>query len=173
VAGVEAALIATGALLPVLMALRWRAVLAVDGQAVSPRDVALLRRIDVFAPLGPVELERLAEALEPARAAGGEAIVRQGEPGDRFYVIVAGTVDVSVDGERVREQGPGEYFGEIALLRDGPRTATITARDDVELRSLRREPFLATVAGHGGSAEAAEAAAVRRLATARPVAAAG
>jgi MFS family permease len=173
VAGVEAALIATGALLPVLIALRWRAVLAVDGQAVSPRDVALLRRIDVFAPLGPVELERLAEALEPARAAGGEAIVRQGEPGDRFYVIVAGTVDVSVDGERVREQGPGEYFGEIALLRDGPRTATVTARDDVELRSLRREPFLATVAGHGGSAEAAEAAAVRRLATARPVAAAG
>ncbi|MEA2291216.1 MAG: hypothetical protein QOF17_236 [Solirubrobacteraceae bacterium] len=173
VVGVEAALIATGAVLPVLMALRWRAVLAVDGQAASPRDVALLRRIDVFAPLGPVELERLAEALEPARAAAGEAIVRQGEPGDRFYVIVTGTVDVSVDGRRVREQGPGEYFGEIALLRDSPRTATVTARDDVELRSLRREPFLATVAGHGGSAEAAEAAAMRRLGTARPVATAG
>lgn len=173
VTGVEAALIATGALLPVLIALRWRAVLAVDGEAVSPRDVALLRRIDVFAPLGPVELERLAEALEPARAAGGEAIVRQGEPGDRFYVIVAGTVDVSVDGERVREQGPGEYFGEIALLRGGPRTATVTAREDVELRTLRREPFLATVTGDDGSRAVAEASAVRRLATARPAAAAG
>jgi MFS family permease len=173
VAGVEAALIATGAVLPVLIALRWRAVLAVDGRTVSPEDVALLQRTDVFAPLGPLGLERLAEALEPVRVAAGAAIVREGEQGDRFYLIVAGTVDVSVNGAPVREQGPGEYFGEIALLRDSPRTATITARDDVELRSLRREPFLATVAGHGGSAEAAEATAVRRLATARPVAAAG
>jgi MFS family permease len=173
VVGVEAALIATGAVLPVLIALRWRAVLAVDARAVSPEDLALLRAVDVFAPLGPVELERLAEALEPVRAAAGEALFRQGEAGEGFYLIVSGTVEVAVDGVRVREQGPGSYFGEIALLRDSPRTATVTARDDLELRMLRREPFLATVAGHGGSAAAAEATAVRRLATARPVAAAG
>jgi MFS family permease len=173
VTGVEAALIATGALLPVLIMLRLGAVLAIDASAVSAEDLSLLRGIDVFAPLGPVALERLAEALEPARAAAGEAIVRQGEEGDRFYVIVAGTVEVSVDGARVREQGAGEYFGEIALLRGGPRTATVTAREDVELRTLRREPFLATVTGDDGSRAVAEASAVRRLATARPAAAAG
>lgn len=173
VVGVEAALVATGALLPVLIALRWGAVLTVDARMVSPEDLALLRAVDVFAPLGPVELERLAEALEPVRAAAGEAIFRQGEAGEAFYLIVSGTVEVAVDGVGVREQGPGSYFGEIALLRDSPRTATVTARDDLELRMLRREPFLATVAGHGGSAAAAEATAVRRLATARPVAAAG
>ena len=172
-AGVEAALIAAGALLPVLTALRWRAVLAIDAQAVSPQDLALLRSVDLFAPLGPVELERLAEALEPVRVAAGVPVVRQGEEGDRFFLIVAGTVDVAVDGVDVREQGAGEYFGEIALLRDSPRTATVTAREDVELRALRRETFLATVTGHGGTAAAAEATAVRRLATARPVAAAG
>ena len=173
VTGVEAALIATGALLPVLIALRLRAVLAIDASAVSAADLSLLRRIDVFAPLGPVALERLAEAMEPARAAAGEAIVRQGQEGDRFYVIVAGTVEVTVDGAVVREQGPGEYFGEIALLRDSPRTATVVAREDVELRALRRGPFLATVTGDDGSRAVAEASAVRRLATARPAAAAG
>ena len=147
--------------------------LAIDALAISPQDLALLRSVDLFAPLGPVELERLAEALEPVRVAAGLPVVRQGEEGDRFFLIVAGTVDVAVDGVNVREQGAGEYFGEIALLRDSPRTATVTAREDVELRALRRETFLATVTGHGGTAAAAEATAVRRLATARPVAAAG
>jgi hypothetical protein len=173
VVGVEGALLAVGAFLPVLVVLRWRALLGLDARAVSAEDVALLRRLDVFAGLGPVELERLAEALEPVRVASGETVIRQGEEGDRFYVIVAGAVDVAVDGAIVREQGPGDYFGEIALLRDTPRTATVTARGDVELRALRRDVFLGTVTGHNGSAAAVEAAASRRLATARPVAVAG
>jgi MFS family permease len=173
VVGVEGALLAVGAFLPVLVVLRWRALLGLDARAVSAQDVALLRRLDVFAGLGPVELERLAEALEPVRVASGETVIRQGEEGDRFYVIVAGAVDVAVDGAIVREQGPGGYFGEIALLRDTRRTATVTARGDVELRALRRDVFLGTVTGHNGSAAAVEAAASRRLATARPVAVAG
>ena len=172
-AGIEAALIVVGALLPVLVALRWGAVLALDALPVPVDDVALLKGIDVFAPLGPVELERLAEALEPVRVSAGEAIVRQGEPGERFYVVVTGTVDVSVDGAVVREEGPGEYFGEIALLNDSPRTASVIAREDVELRSLDRDVFLGTVTGHDGSGMAVEAIASRRLATARPVAVAG
>lgn len=171
--GIEAALIATGALLPVAIALRLRAVLAIDASTASPADLALLRGADLFAALGPVALERLAEALVPVHATAGEAVIRQGEPGDRFYLIVSGTVDVAVDGLHVREQGPGDYFGEIALLRDSPRTATVIAREDVELRALGRDPFLATVLGHGDSSAAAEAVATRRLATARPVAAAG
>jgi MFS family permease len=173
VAGIEVALVATGALLPVLVVLRRRSVLDLDARVVSPADVALLRAVDVFALLGPVELERLAEALEPVHVRAGEAVIRQGEAGDRFYLVVAGTVDVTVDGAHVREQGPGGYFGEIALLRDSPRTATISAREDVELRALGRDEFLGTVTGHRGTAEAAEAAAARRLATARPVAVAG
>jgi CRP-like cAMP-binding protein len=80
---------------------------------------------------------------------------------------------VSVDGAPVRSQGPGGYFGEIALLRDVPRTATVTARGEVDLRALRREDFLAAVAGHPGSAAAADTVAVGRLAKARPVAMAG
>jgi hypothetical protein len=172
-AGIEAALIAVGAFLPVLVALRWRALLGLDARAISAEDVALLRGVEVFAMLGPVELERLVEALEPVHVAAGETVIRQGEEGDRFYVLVAGSVDVAVDGVTVREQGPGEYFGEIALLNDSPRTATVTALEDVELRALRRDDFLGTVTGHTGSAAAIEAAAARRLATARPVAVAG
>ena len=170
--GVKAGLIITGAILPLMLLLRWRAVRALDA-FVSPHDVALLRRVDIFAPLGPVELERLAEALVPVSAAAGEAVVRQGEGGDLFYVIVSGTAEVSVDGTVVREEGPGDYFGEIALLRDTPRTATVTAREPLELRALRRDAFLGAVTGDSGSAEAAEAIAGRRLATARPLAVAG
>jgi len=172
-AGVKAALVATGVLLPLLVLVRWRAVLAVDVPLVPGAEVALLRRIDIFAALRPVELERLAEALEPVTATAGEAIIRQGEEGDRFYVIVSGTVDVGVDDVRVRELGEGEYFGEIALLHGGPRTATVTAREAVDLRALGRDVFLGTVTGHGESGAAAEAAAVRRLATSQPVAVAG
>jgi MFS family permease len=173
VAGIEGALIAVGALLPVLVVLRRSALLGLDARAISAEDVALLRRVDVFAMLGPVELERLAEALEAVFVPAGEDVIRQGEEGDRFYVVVAGAVDVAVDGAVVGQEGPGDYFGEIALLNDSPRTATVTAREDVELRALRREDFLGTVTGHTGSATAVEAAAARRLATARPVAVAG
>jgi hypothetical protein len=170
--GIATALVVTGAILPVMLVLRWRGVRALD-LVVSPHDVALLRRVDIFAALGPVELERLAEALVPVSAAAGEAVVRQGEGGDLFYVIVSGTAEVSVDGAVVREEGPGDYFGEIALLRDTPRTATVTAREPLDLRALRRDAFLGAITGDSGSAEAAEAIAGRRLATARPLAVAG
>jgi MFS family permease len=174
VTSVEAALVVIGALLPVALAVRWRAVRGVDAAEVSPEDLALLRAVDIFAPLGAVALERLAEALEPVHAPAGEAVVTQGERGaDRFYVIAAGDVDVSVDGKPVRTQGLGEYFGEIALLRDSPRTATVVARGPVELRALRREDFLAAVAGHAGAAAAADTVVGGRLATARPLAMAG
>jgi CRP-like cAMP-binding protein len=145
----------------------------VDATTPEPADVALLQGVDIFAPLGPVEIERLAEALEPVRVAAGEIVVRQGEPGDRFYLVVAGTVEVEIDGAIVREEGPGDYFGEIALLRDTPRTATVVARTEVELRALRRDVFLSAVTGHSASAAAADAVAGSRLATARPAVVAG
>ena len=127
------------------------------------REVELLQAIPIFAPLSPPVLEGLAARLIPVHEAAGETIVRQGEPGDRFYVISSGEVEVSVDGQPQATQGPGDHFGEIALLRDVPRTATVTARTDVDLLALERDDFVTAVTGHAASAEAAEAVVGARL----------
>ena len=91
-------------------------------------------------------------------------MIREGEAGDRFYLIEQGTVEVSIDGERVRTEGPGEGFGEIALVRDIPRTATVRARGPVRLLSLERDVFVSAVTGHPASAAAADAVVAARLA---------
>ena len=87
-------------------------------------------------------LEHLAASLDEVPAAAGTRIIRAGDAGDRFYVIESG--EVEIEGRRF---GPGESFGEIALLRDTPRTATVTAATDVVLQSLDRDEFLAAVTG--------------------------
>jgi CRP-like cAMP-binding protein len=91
-------------------------------------------------------------------------MVREGDVGDRFYIVVEGEVEVSQYDRVVSELGPGGYFGEIALLRDVRRTATVTARTDVVLYALDRDDFLASVTGHPQSAEAAETVMSARLA---------
>jgi CRP-like cAMP-binding protein len=99
----------------------------------------------------------------------GTEIVRKGEHGDRFYIVASGEVEVVGEGEQVGTLGPSErYFGEIALLRDVPRTATVTAKTDVELYALERDEFLSAVTGHPASAEAADAVVASRLAGLRP-----
>ena len=85
----------------------------------------------------------------------GTVIVREGDPSDRFYVIARGRVDVTQGGRHLRVEGPGEFFGEIGLLRDVPRTATVTAVEDAELLSLTREDFLGAVHGTDASMAAA------------------
>jgi CRP-like cAMP-binding protein len=97
----------------------------------------------------------------------GEEVVRLGEPGDRFYVIDSGSVDVYVDGRVTTRLGPGEYFGEIALLRDTPRTATVHAREDGVLLTLSRDSFVPAVAGYAPSRSSAEAVVGLRLGPAR------
>jgi MFS family permease len=167
--GIRGALIATGALLPVLAALLWTRISALDAQALAPtRELGLLRAIPLFKPLPAPTIDQLASSLIPVHAAAGEEIIRQGEPGDRFYVIASGELDVFIDGNHIGTLGPGEYFGEIALLRDVPRTATVKAEIDTELYALERDEFLSAVTGHAASAEAADAIVSSRLAGLRP-----
>jgi MFS family permease len=169
VLGVDGALVLTGALLPLAVALSWRPLRRIDTpDPEQVADLALLRGLPLLAPLGPAELERLAGALERLAVPAGTAVVRQGEPGDRFYVVETGRLEVLVDGRRVREHGPGEGFGEIALLRAVPRTATVRAVQDSALRALPREAFLAAVTASGPAAAAADSVATARLAWARP-----
>jgi MFS family permease len=167
--GIRGALMATGALLPVLSALLWRRLRTLDAMSVTPPDkIDLLRSSPLFSPLQPATLDQLASNLVPVRAAGGETIIRQGESGDRFYIISSGEVEVSSDEQPVATLGKGDYFGEIALLRDVPRTATVTAKGDVELYALDRDEFLAAVTGHAESMEAADSVVASRLAGLRP-----
>ena len=166
---IRGALIISGALLPILAALFWRRLIALDDEALAPtRELALLRQIPIFRPLPPGALDQLASSLIPTTATAGTEIVRKGDHGDRFYVVAAGEVEVVGLGEEVATLGPGEYFGEIALLRDVPRTATVRAKTVVELYALERDEFLSAITGHPASAEAADAVVASRLAGLRP-----
>jgi hypothetical protein len=131
--------------------------------AVPERQLLLLRSLTMFAPLSPPELERLASQLDRVAVHPGTDVVVQGETGDRFYVIDAGSFDVLVDGRPVRRLGEGDAFGEIALLHDVPRTATVRALDDGAVWTLDQEEFLATVTGQPQVASAAHALSAERL----------
>ena len=166
--GNRGALVAAGAFLPALALLFWRPLTELDATFAEPtRELALLREIPMFAPLPPLTLAQLATNVARVRFPAGAEVVRRGEPGDRFYVVAEGELDVGVDGRPVR-LGPGDYFGEIALLRDVPRTATVSARTDVELYALEREEFIAAVTGYAASTDAANAVVARRLAATSP-----
>jgi CRP-like cAMP-binding protein len=165
---VRGALIVTGALLPILATLLRRRLAELDEVPVPERELELLLGIDIFSPLPPPTLESLARSLIPVRVEAGREIVREGEPGDRFYIIDSGEVEVVSDGRVLNVEGPGEYFGEISLLRDVPRTATVRAQDDVELRALERDDFIAAVTGHAVSAEVADSVVATRLSSLRP-----
>ena len=114
--------------------------------------------------MGLSSVEALASASERRRVAAGEVIVTEGDPAQEFFVIVEGEVEVTHDGAVLRREGVGEVFGEIGLIRDVPRTATVTAVTDVVLLVLGRRPFLETVSGTLDSLRAAEDLAWRRLA---------
>jgi CRP-like cAMP-binding protein len=113
-------------------------------------------------------LEQLAACTSPVTVPAGEVVIRSGEPGDRFYLVLDGTLDVQTDDGRRSAIGPGGFFGEIALLRDVPRTATVRATSDSKLLALDRDDFIAAVTGHAPSARAADAVVATRLGTLRP-----
>ena len=163
--GIRWALVVTGAILPTLAAILYRRLGKLDETADVPtRELAVLTAIPLFSPLPVTTLERLAVRLGHERAAAGTTIVREGDDGDLFYVIASGTVDVSHGGKHVGTLGPNDYFGEIALLHDAPRSASCVAVTDVELYTLGRERFVSAVSGHATSATEAEAVASARLA---------
>lgn len=166
--GTRGTLIVAGSLLPVAMIPAWPRLNAIDRAAEVPVErLDFLRANPIFAPLPESTLEQLAHALDEVSAPAGEEIVRQGDRGDRFYLVKRGALDVYVDGELVQSLEPGDSFGEIALLRDVPRTATVRARTDVVLYALDRRHFLAAVTGFGPSLSAAEGVIGMRLGTGR------
>jgi MFS family permease len=156
--GPEWALVVTGAVLPTLALLTRPRLRAIDRDASAPEATVLLRRVALLRSLPEPVLERLAREAVHVSVDAGVPIVREGEIGDRFYVIGSGTVSILG-----RTFGPGAGFGEIALLRDVPRTATAVAVTDVELVALEREPFVAAVTGHAPSAAAADTVVAARL----------
>jgi MFS family permease len=165
--GDAGALAATGVVLPVAVMLRLRPIRRVDAAtapAVDETALALLGGVEMLAALPAPVVERLARALVAAPVAAGETVFAQGDRGDRFYIVEDGRLEVLVDDRRVRELGAGAAFGEIALLRDVPRTATVTASMRSRLYELDRDTFQLVVSAHPRSRDSVHATADSRLA---------
>ena len=155
--GAEGALTVAGLLLPLLVLGLWRPLAGLEaGTAIAPDLLTLVRSHDLFAPLPLVVQESLVHRLEAVSVPAGSAVIREGEMGDSFFLVESGTLEVSRHGRTIATQSRGDGFGEIALVRDVPRTATVVATEDVRLLSLDRESFLAAVSGQRRSSVAAE-----------------
>ena len=162
--GIRGALIATGAVLPVVTIPTFGLLARIDRTLRVPTaELAQLRAIPMFAPLPAPTLEALALSMTRREVPAGETIFRQGDHGDRFYIVDSGEVEIEIDGREANVLGPGEHFGEIALLRDISRTATARARKETQLYALERDAFFGAVTGHAGSSEEAETVVVARL----------
>lgn len=169
-AGPSAALAIIAVLLALMAVFCLPGLRRLDRELTAPvRQVALLRALPSFAMLAPLELERLALRLQRVELAAGEAAARQGEAGTTWFLVEDGRLGVKVDGRPVRDLGPGEGFGEVALLREGVRTATVVAQQPSILWSLDGDVFLATLRADGGRAMAAlDAVAEENLRRAAP-----
>ncbi|HET6868447.1 MAG TPA: MFS transporter [Solirubrobacteraceae bacterium] len=163
--GLRSSLLAVGACLPLLVAFRWRPLaLLEEGIRVPERPFKLLRGVEMFAPLPLATLENVSRRVDAVRVRAGETVVREGDAGDRFFLVADGRLDVSCERGAYPPVGAGDVFGEIALLQDVPRTATVTAREDCLLYSLDRESFLCAVFSHASAAGAARRVVTERLA---------
>jgi MFS family permease len=149
--GARAALIATGALLPILALLTWGKLRTVDaGARVDPDVIAALQAVPFLAPLPLHTLEYLGGRVSPVKLAGGEVLFRRGDGGDRFYLLREGAIEIDLESTVKEERAPA-YVGEIALLRDVPRTATVRAVEACGLLAVDRDDFLSAVVKHSAS----------------------
>ncbi|RYC14157.1 MFS transporter [Nocardioides zhouii] len=154
--GLRPALVAVGLVCPVLAAASWWRLRALDGTVgVNDEVVGLLQRVPMLRTLPLPSVEQLARGLEVVDVPAGTVVFQRGDVGDRYYVVESGSVDVLGEGRVIASLGPGEGFGEIALLRRSTRTATVVATADSRLRSLASEHFLAVVLGYTPSAREA------------------
>lgn len=162
--GPRAAFLAVAGVLPLSAALVTRQIRRLDAAGPPSQDVELLRANSTFAALPPAQLEQLASALiHPAPLADGSVLFRQGDEGDRCYLVVEGAMRIERDGVLLATLGPGDIVGEIALLRDIPRTATARAQGEVQLAALERAPFMLALTGSEQAAADITARTRRRL----------
>jgi len=164
--GIASALVLMGLLVPAVIGLAWIRLAAIDHDArpVDPEALTLLRDLPIFAVCSALPMDRILSELTWLDVPAGETVIREGDAGDRFYVLAEGRVRVSVRGKTLSERSPGDYFGEIALLRNVPRTATITALTPLRLIAIERERFLEAVTRHPQSRASVEAVAAERMA---------
>jgi MFS family permease len=161
--GVRAAFVIVGLFLPALVLTVWRLLVHIDREVAAPAvELALVDGVPMFAPLSIAAKEHVAASLVAVPVAAGDVVIRTGDHGDRFYVVADGELEVT--NGRHATVHRGDFFGEIALLRDVPRTATVTASAPSRLYALEREDFLAAVTGHSAVRSAGEAVVRERLA---------
>jgi cyclic nucleotide-binding protein/MFS transporter len=167
--GTRGALAFAGMLLPLLALATWRPIAIGFRRAIGREDrVTRLRRDPLFAPLPLTALDRLAERARPSSFEAGEVLMHEGEPGDDYLVIVSGVVEVTERERLVRTCGPGEGIGEIALVRRIPRTATVRAREHVDVLAVDGATFLSAIAGPAATAAADAQVAARSAASVTP-----
>jgi hypothetical protein len=146
--GAPAALFGLSGFFVLVLVLTWRPLRhADDGADVPVVAISLLRRLPLFAPLPPLAIEAVARSAVETPVAAGADVVIEGDAGDHFYAIADGTFEIVQHGDHVRTIGRGNGFGEVALLADVPRTATVTARTPGSLLAIGRAPFLEAVTG--------------------------
>jgi MFS family permease len=160
--GPRTAFLLVGAILPLVTLAAYRSLMRLDRARESDKELEVIDRVPMFAPLSISAKERLAAKLIPLSVGAGEEVVHAGDIGDRFYIVRDGEFDVEIDDLHKTARGT-DYFGEIALLRDVPRTATVTARVDSHLYALQRADFLAAVTGHSAAHTAGQAVVDARL----------
>jgi MFS family permease len=163
-AGIRATILTLAALLPLFALLKWSQLRAFEiGAPVEEAHFALLRDDRIFAPLPLATVERLTHDLVAINVEADTEVITQGDRGDRFYLIESGRVEVFEDGVHRRFQGQGESFGEIALLRGDPRTATVRTVMPTRLQALDRDRFISAVTGHMRAKDSADEVIATRL----------
>jgi MFS family permease len=161
--GPRPAFVAVGSILPVLTLVAYRRLAEIDRAVAPAPELELIERVPMFAPLSVAAKERVAANLVPLSVDAGQVVIRAGEIGDSFYIVGDGELDISAKGVHTAAH-QADYFGEIALLRDVPRTATVKALVDTQLYALQRADFLAAVTGHDAAHAAGHAVVEERLA---------